>query len=65
MFGLDDYLASFSDGTTLVLVVAVAEHERVTPGHEDVIIAGDVVAREADAARVRCPWLLRRAHISL
>jgi ABC-type nickel/cobalt efflux system permease component RcnA len=24
MFGLDDYLASFSDGTTLVLVIAVA-----------------------------------------
>src|SRR5512133_2420855 len=62
MFGLDDYLASFSDGTTLVLVIAVAIllglRHATDPDHL-AAVTPRLASRERrprDAARLGLAW---------
>jgi ABC-type nickel/cobalt efflux system permease component RcnA len=62
MFGLDDYLASFSDGTTLVLVVAVAIllglRHATDPDHLAAVttLLASTEQRARDAARLGLAW---------
>jgi ABC-type nickel/cobalt efflux system permease component RcnA len=62
MFGLDDYLASFSDGTTLVLVIAVAIllglRHATDPDHLAAVttLIASTERRARDAARLGLAW---------
>ena len=62
MFGLDDYLASFSDGTTLVLVIAVAIllglRHATDPDHLAAVttLLASTERRARDAARLGLAW---------
>jgi ABC-type nickel/cobalt efflux system permease component RcnA len=62
MFGLDDYLASFSDGTTLVLVIAVAVllglRHATDPDHLAAVttLIASTERRARDAARLGLAW---------
>src|SRR5215475_6650324 len=62
MFGLDDYLASFSDGTTLVLVIAVAVllglRHATDPDHLAAVttLLASTERRARDAARLGLAW---------
>jgi ABC-type nickel/cobalt efflux system permease component RcnA len=62
MFGLDDHLASFSDGTTLVLVVAVAIllglRHATDPDHLAAVttLIASTERRARDAARLGLAW---------
>ena len=62
MFGLDHYLASFSDGTTLVLVVAVAIllglRHATDPDHLAAVttLLASTERRARDAARLGLAW---------
>ena len=62
MFGLDDYLASFSDGTTLVLVIAVAIllglRHATDPDHLAAVttLLASTDRRARDAARLGLAW---------
>ncbi len=62
MFGLDDYLASFSDGTTLVLVIAVAVllglRHATDPDHLAAVttLLASTERRASDAASLGLAW---------
>jgi ABC-type nickel/cobalt efflux system permease component RcnA len=62
MFGLDDYLASFSDGTTLVLVIAVAIllglRHATDPDHLAAVttLLASTERRARDAAKLGLAW---------
>jgi ABC-type nickel/cobalt efflux system permease component RcnA len=62
MFGLDDYLASFSDGTTLVLVIGVAVllglRHATDPDHLAAVttLIASTERRARDAARLGLAW---------
>jgi ABC-type nickel/cobalt efflux system permease component RcnA len=62
MFGLDDYLASFSDGTTLVFVMAVAIllglRHATDPDHLAAVttLLASTERRARDAARLGLAW---------
>ncbi|HEY3051453.1 MAG TPA: hypothetical protein VGJ40_06970 [Gaiellaceae bacterium] len=62
MFGLDDFLASFSDGTTLVLVIAVAIllglRHATDPDHLAAVttLIASTERRARDAARLGLAW---------
>jgi ABC-type nickel/cobalt efflux system permease component RcnA len=62
MFGLDDYLASFSDGTTLVLVIAVAIllglRHATDPDHLAAVttLLASTERRARDAASLGLAW---------
>jgi len=62
MFGLDDYLASLSDGTTLVLVIAVAVllglRHATDPDHLAAVttLLASTERRARDAARLGLAW---------
>ena len=62
MFGLDDYLASFSDGITLVLVIAVAIllglRHATDPDHLAAVttLLASTERRACDAARLGLAW---------
>jgi ABC-type nickel/cobalt efflux system permease component RcnA len=62
MFGLDDFLASFSDGTTLVLVIAVAIllglRHASDPDHLAAVttLLASTERRARDAARLGLAW---------
>jgi ABC-type nickel/cobalt efflux system permease component RcnA len=62
MFGLDDYLASFSDGTTLVLVIAVAIllglRHATDPDHLAAVttLLASTERRAHDAAKLGLAW---------
>jgi ABC-type nickel/cobalt efflux system permease component RcnA len=62
MFGLDDYLSSFSDGTTLVLVIAVAIllglRHATDPDHLAAVttLLASTERRARDAAKLGLAW---------
>jgi len=62
MFGLDDYLASFSDGTTLVLVIVVAIllglRHATDPDHLAAVttLLASTERRARDAAKLGLAW---------
>jgi cytochrome c biogenesis protein CcdA len=62
MFGLDDYLTSFSDGTTLVLVIAVAIllglRHATDPDHLAAVttLLASTERRARDAAKLGLAW---------
>jgi ABC-type nickel/cobalt efflux system permease component RcnA len=62
MFGLDDYLASFSDGTTLALVIVVAVllglRHATDPDHLAAVttLLASTERRARDAARLGLAW---------
>ena len=62
MFGLDDYLASFSDGTTLVLVIAVAIllglRHATDPDHLAAVttLLASTERRARDASKLGLAW---------
>jgi len=62
MFGLDDYFASFSDGTTLVLVIAVAIllglRHATDPDHLAAVttLLASTERRARDAAKLGLAW---------
>ena len=62
MFGLDDYLASFSDGATLVLVIAVAIliglRHATDPDHLAAVttLLASTERRASDAAKLGLAW---------
>jgi len=62
MFGLDDYLASFSDGTTLVLVIGVAIllglRHATDPDHLAAVttLIASTERRARDAAKLGLAW---------
>src|SRR4026209_2179456 len=62
MFGLDDYLSSLSDGTTLVLVIAVAIllglRHATDPDHLAAVttLLASTERRARDAARLGLAW---------
>src|SRR6187401_1192890 len=62
MFGLDDYLASFSDGTTLVLVIAIAIllglRHATDPDHLAAVttLLASTERRARDAAKLGLAW---------
>src|SRR6476660_8114625 len=62
MFGLDEYLASFSDGTTLVLVIGVAIllglRHATDPDHLAAVttLLASTERRAPDAARLGLAW---------